>query len=257
MASANIIKILLVLLVAPAVLAVVCTLIYMPFYRKKINSRLSQFGELDEKERKPLTSPMKIFLTFLIMTICGAVVGLIMRYAVMNRKMPITISDVERPEFMMQARDLPSLLDRYEPGEQLPGYTLQETKKENDIEIYFYANREVEYSGFPDGLIAVKYTGSDEQYLGVTADMQQTGARKLDYTGNTRFYSYEVPLKWLTFDVYNFFGKLDITVFTMKQAEAPWQQKSEVATGKETKMHLELDKEFHIEGWYETDTENG
>ena len=258
MAVANYFKIMILLLI-PAFAAGLVTLIYMPAYRKKINARLGDFDPLDHKAQKPVTSPVLFFLiSFAVAFLAFVLVLMIMfnglRFTGGSKK-TVTLGEVNRPEFLMQARDIPSLLDKFEPGEELPGYEIKETVRENDIEIYFYANREVEYSGFPDGLIGVRYTGSDEQYLGLTVKMEQDmDTIGGDYSGSYEFRTYDVPLKWFTFDIFMFFGKLDLNVFTMNKSSFLDQPLEDLLTGKEAKMHLELDKEYGIEGWHkETD----
>jgi hypothetical protein len=250
MATTNYFK-LLMLLFIPAFIAGAATVIYLPIYKKKINSRLSQFGE-KAADMKPITTPGKYFLIFCLFTVAAMALGMIIFYNAANSKKRTTLEAVDEVEFFMNARDYPTLLDKYEPGEELPGYDLNHIQKENDIEIYFYASREPGYFGFPDGLIGIVYTGSDEQYLGLDAEYSQTGVSRLgDFAGSNQFRTYEVPLKWFTFDIMNFFGELDIKVRTMKKAESPFDNDDELFTGKTAELHVKLDEEYHIENWFD------
>lgn len=251
MATTNYFKLLLLLFI-PALIAGAATVIYLPIYKKRINSRLSQFGEKLDGDMKPITTPAKYFLIFCLFTVGAMALGMIIFYNAANSKKRTTLESVDVSEFWIQSRDFPSLLDKYEPGEELPGYHLNHVHSENDIEIYFYASDSPEYSGFPDGIIGIMYTGSDEQYLGLDAEYRQTGVSRIyDYGGSNRFRTYDEPLKWFTFDIMNFFGELDLTVRTMKKADSPFDNDDELFTGKTAELHVKLDEEYHIENWFD------
>ena len=211
MATAGIIKVLLVLLAAPAAIAVICTLIYMPIYQSKINTRLTKFGELDEKDRKPLPTPPKIFLIYLIMAMCGAMIGLMIHYALFGEKELTSLGDVERPYCWISEVFSPSLVDEREVGGELPGYGIVSSKKENGFEVYFYRGETAgeEIYGFPNGFIGVKYTGDAEGFkVNVDCEQKENKGKSFEnYYGTDVIKDGSV---WLTIDYLNYFGTVDI-----------------------------------------------
>ena len=256
MAVANFFK-LIVLVMIPAFLAGLVTLIYLPSYKKKINARLGNFGS-DIKDQKPVTPPAKVFLVtflagFLAMILIIAI--LISMYTSQKRANVTTLGSVDEPSCWIQEVVTESLLDGYSPGAELPGYRLTSSKQENGFEIYFYAGNGGGMGGFPDGLLGIKYTGDSEAFC-LEIKEEQKDAIYPDYEGEFISPTAEAREMWLTVDTFNFFGTMDISVeplTTKPDAEAymTFEDLRALGTGAKTTMHLELDKELGVEGWYD------
>ena len=229
------------ILAIPILVAIAGTLIYMPFYRKKINTRLSEFKESNTSDNKPVMTPIKIFVIYLISCVITIALIIIISVNIAN-SVP-----KNEPYFRMKAQDGPSLLDRYEPGETIPGYTLKSTIKETNVEIYFYVNQSIEsYDFFPNGIIAVKYTGSDEQYAGIKVllnnfkDMNCSGS--YSYGGTVSDNSKKN--KWLTFDTDNFYGDLSLTACIMKKSASTGKTKDVNTIDQKVDITFNLSKEL-------------
>lgn len=258
MAVANFFKITL-LLAIPAVIALIATLIYLPVYKKKINARLDNFAQSDIKELKPVTPPIKVYLiSFGVALLAGIILIaiLITLYKTNTSANRVSLGQVEETYcWIRRADELPSLLDGYDPGDELPGYFKTSSKSENGFELYFYAGRDCEVGGFPDGLIGVKYTGNEESFCLDVHSVQE----KAVYPDSKADFTAQFITKgtcWLTVDTFNFFGKMDIEAVSSKLPQEQegvvpsFEELKELRTGETAKMHLELDKEFGIEDWY-------
>ena len=242
----------ILMLMIPAFIAGVSTVIYLPAYKRKINMRLGEFGESGLKDRRPVTSPVKFFfISYLAGFIVLAV--LITMFIGRSKGGNTSLGQVSEPYCWIEQVVTESMLDSYTAGDEIPGYRLTSSKKENGFEFYFYSGNGGSVSGFPDALIGIKNTnGSEAFYMDIKAE--QRNAIYPDYDGGFAANCVENPVMWCTLDTFNFFGTLDITLETMNKPEADsylsFEELKDIGTGKTLQMHIELDKELGIEGWY-------
>ena len=206
------------------------TLIYLPIYKRNINNRLRSFGADDQKEKKPLIPPSDFFFI-----VCGIVLAVYLGASALlmgSRKELIGLGQVEEPYVWVREICIPSLIDGHEPGEELPGYRLTSSKNENGFEICFYSGCYGDFAGFPDGMICVKNTGSEQKFR-VAISGEQKNAVFPDYVVD---YGSDVIEKqiWYTADMFNYFGTLDITVM-------PEDSNDTIA-----KLHISIEKDFEI-----------
>ncbi len=254
MAVANFFK-LIVLVLIPAAIAGLAALIYLPAYKKKINARLGNFGS-DFKAAKPVTPPAKVFLiAFLAVSVAFLLIIaiLITAYKTNTRSEVRGLDGVEQPYCWVRQVVTESMLDKYTPGEEIPGYRITQSKQENGLELYFYVGNDGEVGGFPQGLIGVRNT-NDEPFFMETHD-RQTGAQYPDYDGGFIANYVEDEVMWCTVSTFNFFGTMDIKVENISKLnddeDHTFDDLRSLGTGKTVELHLELDKEFDIEGWYD------
>ena len=212
-------------LMLPAIVAGILTLFYLPVYKDRINARLEHFGDDNMTTKlKPITTPLKFFLrTLLIAAAAIIIIAMTLSFLFVGVKStgPTKIAEESdtMPEIWFINQPSPSMLDGYTPGDEIPGYSITEVKKQGDFEFYFYALPEVMYQGFPDGFVGISYTGSGNVSLGIESDFSSRETSEGKVTGGQGYAMLPAPSQWFSLDITNFFGYADFTVFAMTDEE--------------------------------------
>lgn len=231
-----------VILSAPVVLGIT-VLIYMLFYRRKINKRLAE-GITDGK---PMMSPIAFFLVTLICVSAAVfviVIG-ISAFALANVKSTgSSVGGFDGDNLihvaMINEEDIEdSPFKGYKTGDDIAGYE-KFTETNGDITFYYYKVKDNMLGVMPRLIIATE-TSKD------TADLEygfhvyaREGKRKLDLGGGGKCYMYAI-------DCNNFEGTIKLEEFCFDEEllfeHLSWDETYEAAQIKGT---LELDMAYPV-----------
>ncbi|MCR5021605.1 hypothetical protein [Ruminococcus sp.] len=241
--------ILAVIFVAPLVIGIT-VLIYMFYYRRKINKRLAKGNISGKREGRPMMPPI-VFI--LVTMICVSIVTtlLVIVFAIFVGKNIVSTGRSHGGfdgESLIHIRTISeddmddSFFEGYKTGDDIAGYE-KFTETNGDITFYYYKVKDNMLGIMPRLIIATE-TSKD------TADLEygfhvyaREGKRKLDLGGGGKCYMYAI-------DCNNFEGTIKLEEFCFDEEllfeHLSWDETYESAQIKGT---LELDMSYPGPGY--------
>jgi hypothetical protein len=233
-----------VILAAPVVLGIT-VLIYMFYYRRKINRRLAEGSIAEKRKGKPMMPPI-VFVLVTIICVSAVTALLVIALSIFSFK-NFTSSGSSNGGFdgdpivdvcMVYKEDLEnSPFEGYKTGDEIKGYKMR-TKKSGDLIFYCYFVND-NMQGFLPRVIVVPDTTADTSGTSIGFIMKaEEGKKELTFNGSGEPYMF-------TMDCDTFEGDIRFEVFYFDEALngtlLSWEEKSEKS---KVKGVLELDMSY-------------
>lgn len=191
--SVKIIIMALVFLVPVAVLVAIAFVIYKGAYKRRINKRLAEGREADIK---PMMSPVK----FVMITLLGAIIGLILIWIISGAIMIKQKKDMIVYPSVHYYRDNileDSLYAGYKFGDEIKGYN-RFSKQYGDVKLEIYIKK-YSFDVFPHILVASDYVGDEQNVM---------FSEKVEYTFSNETWGNDIcPDSLLVIDLGGYNGK--------------------------------------------------
>ncbi|MBO4866725.1 MAG: hypothetical protein J5582_09205 [Ruminococcus sp.] len=233
-----------VILAAPIVLGIT-VLIYMFYYRRKINKRLAEGSIAEKRKGKPMMPPI-VFVLITIICVSAVTALLVIALSIFSFK-NFTSSGNSNGGFdgdpivdvcMVYKEDLEnSPFEGYKTGDEIKGYKMS-AEKNGDFTFYcYYVNDNMQ--GVLPRLIVVPDTKADTSRLSLGFIIKaEEGKKELTFNGSGEPYMF-------TFDRDSFEGTIRFEEFYFDEALngtlRSWEEKSEES---KVKGVLELDMSY-------------
>ena len=235
-----------VILAAPVVLGIT-VLIYMFYYRRKINKRLAEGSIADKRQGKPMMPPI-IFVLVTIICVSAITALLIVVLSLFSFKnftstggsqngfdgdMLVDVNTVYKEDLEN------SPFEGYKTGDEIRGYKMR-TKKSGDITFYCYFVND-NMQGFLPRVIVVPDTAADTSGTSMGFIMKaEEGKKEQNFNGGGEPYMF-------TMDCDTFEGDIRFEVFyfndEMNDTSLNWDERSEAS---KIKGVLELDMAYPV-----------